>query len=141
MSRFAPFLIIAIAFVPATQSSVAQIAQIGGSLDVRLSGYCETVEQERSRAGSIGDFRVKRGGQVTVTGVRQTVFIENGGVAEIRGTATFVYVAKGGKATVAGERNVVYAERGANVATVGRVTMTSVDVLNLQLHQSGASCQ
>ncbi|MFM9973976.1 MAG: hypothetical protein ACKVON_05295 [Beijerinckiaceae bacterium] len=139
--RFAHFLLIAIGFFSLVQSAQAQVTQIAGSLEVRLSGYCETIQQERTRAGSLGDFRVKRGGQITVTGVRQTVFIEEGGVADIRGTASLVYVAKGGKATVAGERNVVYAERGANIATVGRVTMTSVDTLILQLHQNGIACQ
>jgi hypothetical protein len=119
----------------------AQVTQISGSVDARLSGYCRTIEANTIANGSLGDFRVKQGGSVTVTGVRQTIFVENGGIADIRGTAGLIYVAKGGKVTVQGERNVVFAERGVNVATVGKVTMTIVEALNLQLNQNGAACQ
>jgi hypothetical protein len=139
--RFSHILLIIFAAFPMAGAVSAQVTQIPGSLDAKLSGYCESVQQARSSYGSIGDFRVKRGGQITVTGVRQTIFVEEGGVADIRGTASLVYVAKGGKATISGERNVVYSERGGNIVTVGKVTMNVVETINLQLHQSGTSCQ
>jgi hypothetical protein len=139
--RFAHSLLIVLATLSMAGFAQAQVVQLPGGLDAKLSGHCETVENSRSNHGSIGDFRVKRGGQVTVTGVRQTIFIEEGGIADIRGTASLVYVAKGGKATISGERNTVYAERGGNVVTVGKVPLNFVDTITLHLHQSGNSCQ
>jgi hypothetical protein len=139
--RFAHSLMVASAGSFLAGSGLAQVAQIPGSLDAKLSGYCESVSNARTGNGSIGDFRVKRGGQVTVNGVRQTIFIEEGGSADIRGSASLVYVAKGGNATIAGERNTVYAERGGNVITVGKVTMNVVEAIKLQLHQGGTSCR
>jgi hypothetical protein len=119
----------------------AQVVQIPGRLDARLSGFCESVKHPRTSHVSTGDIRVKRGGQVTVTGVRQTIFVEEGGVADIRGTASLVYVAKGGTVSLSGERHIVYAERGGNVVSVGRVTMNIVDAIDLHLHQNSNACQ
>jgi hypothetical protein len=124
-----------------TGVAAAQVVQMPGRLDARLSGFCETVQHPRISHASTGDVRVKRGGQVTVTGVRQTIFIEEGGVADIRGTASLVYVAKGGTVNVSGERHIVYSERGGNIFSVGRVTMNVVDGIDLHLHQNGHSCQ
>jgi hypothetical protein len=139
-NRFAHLLICLGAILNAPLA-YAQVAQIPGSLDARLSGYCQSIQNQNSSLGSIGDFRIKRGGHVTLTGVRQTVYIEDGGSADIRGSASLVYVARGGKATVSGERNTVYAERGGNIVTVGKVTMNVVEAIQLHPHQNGTSCQ
>jgi phage tail tape-measure protein len=139
--RFTIRALIIIASFLITGAAIAQVMQIPGRLDAKLSGFCETVQQPRTNYASTGDIRVKRGGQVTVTGVRQTIFVEEGGVADVRGTASLVYVAKGGTVNVSGERHIVYSERGGNVFSVGRVTMNVVDGLDLHLHQNGHSCQ
>ncbi len=121
--------------------ALAQISQIGGHSEAKLSGQCQSVNDKDVVTLSIGDIRVRRGGQVKANGVRQAIYIESGGIADVTGTASFIYVAKGAKVTVGGERNQIITEPGGNVILVGKAIMTVVSSIDLMVHKNSVACQ
>ena len=118
----------------------AQISQIFGSYEVRLSGYCRSINEKDTVLARGGDYRVRRGGVVTVTGVKQTILVDAGGEVEVRGTATTVFVARGGRATLDGERIQVFAEPGGDVLLTGKGVITRVGELTIQPHPNSPEC-
>jgi hypothetical protein len=125
----------------AANSAVSQVSHRGGNSQARLSGSCYSIADRQPNALSVGDVRVRKGGQIKVDGVRQAIFIDAGGVADVSGSGATIYVMKGGKATVGGERNQVVAELGASVFFLGRPLMTVVETIDLQVHKNGSDCQ
>jgi hypothetical protein len=125
----------------AAQVATSQVSQRGGNSQARLSGSCYSIADKQTNALSVGDVRVRKGGQIKVDGVRQAIFVDAGGVADVSGSGATIYVLKGGKATVGGERNQVVAELGASVFFLGRPLMTVVETIDLQVHKNGAECQ
>jgi hypothetical protein len=121
-------------------SAASQVSQIFGAYEVRLSGFCRSVSERDMVLTRGGDYRVRRGGLVTVTGVRQTILVDAGGEVEVRGTATTVFVAKGGRATLDGERIQVFAEMGGDVFLMGRGVITRVGELAIQPHPNSPEC-
>jgi hypothetical protein len=108
----------------------------------RLSGWCESVEQEPVNSGRAGsDFRVRRGGKLAASGQRQTIFVDDGGEVAFNGRSSTIYVASGGRATVSGERNHVFAAPGARVLSVGAQTVVSVPALELRVNPTSQACQ
>jgi hypothetical protein len=124
-----------------TSPVMSQVRQTGGTQEARLSGACQSVDEPDISPLTLGDVRVRRGGQAIVSGIRQSVFIDAGGQADIRATGALVYVARGGQATVGGQRNQVYAEQGSKVVLVGQVLLTIVDTIDLHVHRNASSCQ
>jgi hypothetical protein len=124
----------------AADHAVSQVSHRGGNSQARLSGSCYSIASSQSNALSVGDVRVRKGGQIKVDGVRQAIFIDAGGVADVSGSGATIYVMKGGKATVGGERNQVVAEQGASVFFLGRPLMTVVETIDLQVHKNGSDC-
>lgn len=122
-------------------AATAQVSQVGGMREARLSGSCHSVDDGETASLSVGDVRVRRGGSARITGVRQSVYIDAGGSADVQGTGGFVYVARGGRATVGGLRNQVIAEPGGSVVLVGSAIMTVVDVIGVQVHHNGVGCR
>jgi hypothetical protein len=122
-------------------SANSQVSHRGGNSQARLSGSCYSIADRQPNALSVGDVRVRKGGQIKVDGVRQAIFVDAGGVADVVGAGATIYVMKGGKATVGGERNQVVAEQGASVFFLGRPLMTVVETIDLQVHKNGADCQ
>ncbi len=120
--------------------AASQVSQIVGPYEVRLSGYCRSITERDTVLARGGDYRVRRGGVVTITGVRQTVLVDAGGEVEVRGTATTVFVAKGGRATLDGERIQVFAEPGGDVFLLGRGVVTRVGELAIQTHPNSPEC-
>jgi hypothetical protein len=125
----------------AVDVAISQVSHMGGSRQARLSGSCYSVADRQSNALTVGDVRIRKGGQIKVDGVRQAVFVDDGGVADVSGSGATVYVVKGGKVTVGGERNQVVAEVGASVFFLGRPLMTIVESIDLQVHKNGLECQ
>jgi hypothetical protein len=121
--------------------ALSQIRQTGGTQEARLSGHCHSVDEHDPAPLALGDVRIRRGGQVTVTGLRQSIYVDAGGQADIRATGAIVYVAKGGHAIVGGQRNLVYAEHGGRVVLVGQVLLTMVETIELHVHRNAAACQ
>jgi hypothetical protein len=121
--------------------ALSQISQIGGSSEARLSGQCQSVNDKEVMTLNMGDIRVRRGGQVRASGVRQAIYIEGGGTADVTGTGSYIYVAKGGKVTVGGERNQIITEPGGNVVLVGKAIMTVVGNIDLLVHKNSVACQ
>ncbi len=121
--------------------AVSQVSHRGGNSQARLSGSCYSIASNHHNALSVGDVRVRKGGQIKVDGVRQAIFVDAGGVADVSGSGATIYVVKGGKATVGGERNQVVAELGASVFFLGRPLMTVVETIDLQVHKNGSDCQ
>lgn len=133
--------LISAALIVTASHAFGQVSQITGAYEARLSGWCKSVQSNEVVLASLGDFRVRKGGHLTATGSRQTIYVEAGGFAEITGTSSIVHVAKGGKATVAGERNQIFSESGASVVIVGRALMTIVGSLDLQVNKNATDCQ
>jgi hypothetical protein len=125
----------------AFDAAIPQVSHRGGNSQARLSGSCYSVADRQITTLSVGDVRVRNGGQIRVDGVRQAIFVDAGGVADVLGSGATIYVAKGGKATVGGERNQVVAELGASVFFLGRPLMTVVETIDLQVHKNGSDCQ
>ncbi len=125
----------------ASEAAISQVSQRGGNSQARLSGSCYSIAEKQTNALSVGDVRVRKGGQIKVDGVRQAIFVDAGGVADVSGSGSTIYVMKGGKATVGGERNQVVAELGASVFFLGRPLMTVVETIDLQVHKNGSDCQ
>jgi hypothetical protein len=125
----------------AAMAATAQVSQIGGTREARLSGSCHSVDDGETVSLSVGDVRVRRGGSVRITGVRQSVFVDAGGMADVQGSGGYIYVARGGRATVGGSRNQVVAEPGGSVILVGSAIMTVVDMIGVQVHQNGSVCR
>jgi hypothetical protein len=125
----------------ALDAAIPQVSHRGGNSQARLSGSCYSVADRQITTLSVGDVRVRNGGQIRVDGVRQAIFVDAGGVADVLGSGATIYVAKGGKATVGGERNQVVAELGASVFFLGRPLMTVVETIDLQVHKNGSDCQ
>jgi hypothetical protein len=139
MQRVAP-LALALLSLFAGGPTASQISQIYGPYEVRLSGYCRSVNDRDTVLARGGDYRVRRGGVVIVTGVKQTILVDAGGEVEVRGTATTVFVAKGGRATLDGERIQVFAEPGGDVFLMGRGVVTRVGELAIQTHPNSPEC-
>ena len=125
----------------AADSAVSQVSHRGGNSQARLSGSCYSITDRQPNTLSVGDVRVRKGGQIKVDGVRQAIFVDAGGVADVSGSGATIYVVKGGKATVGGERNQVVAEQGASIFFLGRPLMTVVETIDLQVHKNGLDCQ
>jgi hypothetical protein len=125
----------------AADNAASQVSHRGGNSQARLSGSCYSIADRQTSALSVGDVRVRKGGQIKVDGVRQAIFVDAGGVADVSGSGATIYVVKGGKATVGGERNQVVAEQGASVFFLGRPLMTVVETIDLQVHRNGSDCQ
>jgi hypothetical protein len=125
----------------AAGEAVSQVSHRGGNSQARLSGSCHSIADRQPSALSVGDVRVRKGGQIKVDGVRQAIFVDAGGIADVVGAGATIYVLKGGKATVGGERNQVVAEQGASVFFLGRPLMTVVETIDLQVHKNGLDCQ
>ena len=140
ISRAFPALISAVLIVTASHA-FGQVSQITGVYEARLSGWCKSVQSNEAIVASLGDFRVRKGGHLTATGLRQTIYVEAGGFAEVTGTSSIVHVAKGGKIIVAGERNQIFSESGGSVIIVGRAMMTVVGSLDLQVNKNATDCQ
>lgn len=121
--------------------AAAQVSQVGGVREAKLSGSCLSIDERESVTLPMGDARIRKGGVVRATGVRQSIFVDAGGAAEMLGVGSTVYVARGGKATVGGSRNQVIAEPGGSVILVGSTVMTVVDSIDLQVHQNGGECR
>jgi hypothetical protein len=120
--------------------AMSQISQIVGSYEVRLSGYCRSISERDTVLARGGDYRVRRGGIVTVTGVKQSILVDSGGEVDVRGTATTVFVAKGGRAVLDGERIQVFAEPGGDVFLLGKGTITRVGELAIYPHPNSPEC-
>lgn len=133
--------LVGLALAAGASAAAAQVSNIGGVREARLSGSCHSIDNRENVTLQIGDARIRRGGAARFTGVRQSVYVEAGGVAEVFGVGSFVYVAKGGKATVGGTRNQVVAEQGGNVILVGQAVMTVVDMIDVQVHQNSSECR
>ena len=125
----------------AAHDASSQVSHRGGNSQARLSGSCYSIASNQPSALSVGDVRVRKGGQIKVDGVRQAIFVDAGGIADVSGSGATIYVVKGGKATVGGERNQVVAEQGASVFFLGRPLMTVVETIDLQVHKNGSDCQ
>ncbi|MGL4636416.1 MAG: hypothetical protein ACRCWF_10565 [Beijerinckiaceae bacterium] len=134
-------MLVTVMSVGIATAALSQVHQIPGVHEARLSGWCQSIGSEQKISANLGDFRVRKGGHLVATGVRQSIFVEDGGSVEITGTASVVYIMKGGKATIAGERNQIYAEPGSNVALLGAASWSQVSSLTLQLHRNAVSCQ
>lgn len=136
--------IVAVAFTGAvaiTVPATSQISQTGGIREARLSGSCQSVDENESVTLSLGDARIRRGGTARVTGVRQSVVVEAGGNADVQGTASMVYVMRGGQATVNGTRVQVVSENGGKVVVVGSAIMNVVEIIDLKLHPANTACR
>jgi hypothetical protein len=137
----ASLALISATFLVVASPSFGQVNQIAGPYEARLSGWCKSVHSEDVLSAGLGDFRVRKGGRLTATGLRQTIYVDAGGFADIVGTSSIVHVAKGGVATVAGERNQIFSESGGRVIMVGKVFMTMVGSLDLHVHKNATDCQ
>jgi hypothetical protein len=133
--------LISTTFIVVALPSFGQVNQIAGAYEARLSGWCKSVQNNEVISASLGDFRVRKGGHLTATGLRQTIYVDAGGFAEIIGISSIVHIAKGGRATVAGERNQIFSENGGSVIMVGKASMTVVGSLDLQVHKNATDCQ
>ncbi len=121
--------------------AASQISQTGGIREARLSGSCQSVDENESVTLSIGDARIRRGGTARVTGVRQSIVVEAGGNADVQGTGSTIYVMRGGQATVNGTRVQVVSENGGRVIVVGSAIMNVVEIIDLKLHPSNTACR
>jgi hypothetical protein len=122
-------------------AAIAQMSFVPGEHEARLSGWCRSINSAGNNVAQPGDFRVRRGGSLAVSGNRQTVFVDAGGSVEVIGTATVVYVSRGGSARIAGERVQVYAEEGANLQLQGPQILVSVERLVPSIHRNAPECR
>jgi hypothetical protein len=125
----------------AAQPSFGQVNHSAGAYEARLSGWCKSIQNTEVTSAGLGDFRVRKGGHLTATGLRQTIYVDAGGFADIIGTSSIVHVAKGGRATVAGERNQIFSENGGSVVMLGKASITMVGSLDLHVHKNATDCQ
>ena len=121
--------------------ATGQTGQKHVSYDAHLSGWCQSVAEKQVVSSKIGDFRVRSGGTLSASGVRQTIFVDLGGVADVSGSGAMIYVSKGAKVTVSGERNQVFLARGGNIILQGKAILTMVEEFNLQVHKNSIECQ
>ncbi|MGL5115777.1 MAG: hypothetical protein ACRC7G_02550 [Beijerinckiaceae bacterium] len=122
-------------------SALAQMSFVPGEHEARLSGWCRSISSTDNAASQPGDYRVRKGGKLSVSGNRQTVFVDSGGTVEVSGTASTIYVARGGSAKVAGERIQIFAEDGANLQLQGQMILTSVERLVPSIHRNAPECR
>lgn len=141
MKKHAGVPVLVLLLLLAGGEAVSQISQFGGSSEARLSGQCQSVNNKEVLTLSLGDVRVRSGGQVRAGGVRQAIYIEAGGIADVTGTGSFIYVARGGKATVGGERNHIITETGGSVVLTGKAIITTVESIAVRVHHNSAGCQ
>jgi hypothetical protein len=109
--------------------------------DIRLSGWCQTIMTANASHSAPGEFWVRNGGRLSVTGVRQTVIVASGGIAEVDVTGSWIYVMKGGRAVIKGVRNRIVAEPGADVMMIGGSGLLStVSGFEVIHHRHSGSC-
>ncbi len=117
------------------------VQNIPGTFAARLSGYCRSVTEQGLAVTTSGDFRVRRGGSLTASGNRHTIYVDDGASVVLTGQASTVFVAKGGQATVGGKRNQIFAEPGGKVTIHGQASIATVGELDLKLNRNADECQ
>jgi hypothetical protein len=116
------------------------VQNIPGAFSARLSGYCKSITESGQSAAS-GDFRVRRGGSLTASGNRHTIFVDEGASVTLTGQASTVFVAKGGQAVIGGTRNQVFAELGGRLTILGQASIATVGELDLKLNRNADECR
>jgi hypothetical protein len=116
------------------------VQNIPGAFSARLSGYCKSITEAGQSAVS-GDFRVRRGGSLTASGNRHTIFVDEGASVTLTGQASTVFVARGGQATIGGTRNQVFAELGGRLTILGQAAIATVGELDLKLNRNADECR
>lgn len=116
------------------------VQSIHGVYEARLSGYCKSVTEAQTVATS-GDFRVRKGGNLTASGNRHTIFVDDGATANVTGQGSTIFVARGGLAIVGGQRNQVFTEPGGRVTVLGTVALARVGELDLKVNRNAEDCQ
>jgi hypothetical protein len=124
-----------------TGAAGAQMSFVPGEHEARLSGWCRSINSAGNSFAQPGDFRVRRGGSLSVSGNKQTVFVDAGGSVDVSGTATVVYVSRGASARIAGERVQIFAEEGANLKLQGPQILVSVERLVPSIHRNAPECR
>jgi hypothetical protein len=132
----------ALALMAATPASAQGVVHNTPHIeDIRLSGWCQTIMTTNASFSSPGEFWVRNGGRLSVTGVRQTVIVASGGIAEVDANGSWIYVMKGGRAVIKGARNRIVAEPGADVVMIGGSGLLStVSGFEVHHHRNSGSC-
>jgi hypothetical protein len=141
---FAILLISTAAALGALRLSSAQeraIQVIHGTFEARISGYCRSVTERDALSGPSGDFRVRRGGTLTASGNRHTIFVDEGAAVRVTGQANVIFVSRGGEAIIDGRRHQVFTEMGARVTILGQAAIATVGELDLRLNRNADECR
>jgi hypothetical protein len=117
------------------------IQVIHGPYEARISGYCRSVTERDAQSGQSGDFRVRRGGKLTASGNRHTIFVDDGAEVRVTGQANVIFVSRGGEAIIDGRRHQVFTEMGARVTILGQAAIATVGELDLRLNRHAEECR
>jgi hypothetical protein len=122
--------------------SIALEGSASQTYPVRLSGWCESISNDRGRTNKDGGvFRVRPGGTLNATANRQTIMVEEGGTLTYVGRASSIYVENGAFVRVIGDANTIIMQPRAKVSSSGSNTMTLVRDFEVKLNPNAELCK
>jgi hypothetical protein len=109
---------------------------------IRLSGWCESVANDRARTTKDGGvFRIRPGAALNATANRQTIMVEQGGTLTYVGRASSIYVENDAFARIIGDANTIIMQPRAKVSSSGANTMTMVRDFDVKLNPNAELCR